>query len=355
MCALLMLGTTMAEGTPTVRMIYLVPSDRVIQPGYTAAIESAITQLQIWYRNEMGNGKTFLLHTPMVEIYETPHPASWYAANPAGDFVVWFWNNALADGFALTGGRFFDPENRWIFYIDADPACGQLTGGTSGVALLPANDLRGLTGQQNRPPCLGEPPDTAGICRWVGGLGHELGHAFDLPHPAGCEDSDPATFCPSDSLLWLGFREYPDTYLLPEDKVQLNASPFFLPINLPETLPPCGVVSVAIDIKPGETPNPINPKSKGNIPVAILSAATFDAPAEVDRASLTFGRTGQEASLAFCSPSPEDVNADSVLDLVCHFTIQQTGFQAGDTAGVLKGKTIDGTPLEGTDAVRIVP
>jgi cold shock protein len=54
----------------------------------------------------------------------------------------------LADGFALTGGRFFDPENRWIFYLDADPACGQITGGTSGVALLPANDLRGSPGSR---------------------------------------------------------------------------------------------------------------------------------------------------------------------------------------------------------------
>ena len=51
----------------------------------------------------------------------------------------------------------------------------------------------------------------------------------------------------------------------------------------------------------------------------------------------------------------EDVNADGPRGLVCHHTIQLTGFQAGDTAGVMKGETTDGTPLEGTDAVRIVP
>lgn len=55
----------------------------------------------------------------------TPHAADYYASNPAGDdHSLWYWNNALADGFTLTGGQFFDPENRWIFYLDADGACG---------------------------------------------------------------------------------------------------------------------------------------------------------------------------------------------------------------------------------------
>jgi hypothetical protein len=40
--------------------------------------------------------------------------------------------------------------------------------------------------------------------------------------------------------------------------------------------------TVAIDIKPFSSPNTINPKSKGSIPVAILSTLVFDAPARVD-------------------------------------------------------------------------
>jgi hypothetical protein len=80
------------------------------------------------------------------------------------------------------------------------------------------------------------------------------------------------------------------------------------------------VVPVGIDIKPGNLPNTIQPKSGGTVPVAILSSNVFDAPAEVDRLSLTFGRTGNEASLAFCSVGGEDVNADGRADLVCHFT-----------------------------------
>lgn len=113
-------------------------------------------------------------------------------------------------------------------------------------------------------------------------------------------------------------------------------------------------IPVAIDIKPGGGENSINPHSKGTTPVAILSTATFDAPAAVDPSTLTFGRTGDEHSLAFCNGAGEDVNGDGILDLVCHFTTANAGFLQGDTAGLLKGKTVDGRSIVGTDAVRIV-
>jgi YVTN family beta-propeller protein len=115
------------------------------------------------------------------------------------------------------------------------------------------------------------------------------------------------------------------------------------------------IIEVTIDIKPGSFPNSINPRGRGRIPVAILSSAHFDAPAEVATTSLTFGRTGDERSLGFCNSSPEDVDGDGLLDLVCHFTTLLTGFQPGDTEGVLKGQTGGGTPLMGADSVRIVP
>lgn len=120
------------------------------------------------------------------------------------------------------------------------------------------------------------------------------------------------------------------------------------------TLVTPGTCPVGIDIKPGSFPNSINPKSRGTIPVAILSTAAFDAPSRVDRSSLTFGKTGNEASLAFCNSSPEDVNGDGLLDLICHFRTQQTGFQPGDTEGILKGEDNEGRAIIGRDSVRIV-
>jgi hypothetical protein len=111
---------------------------------------------------------------------------------------------------------------------------------------------------------------------------------------------------------------------------------------------------VTIDIEPGENPASINPRSRGKTPVAILSTNEFNAPRQVDQHTLTFGRTGDEQSLAFCNSGGEDVNGDGLLDLVCHFTTQLTGFQAGDGVGILKGQTVDNFLIKGADSVDIV-
>ena len=115
-----------------------------------------------------------------------------------------------------------------------------------------------------------------------------------------------------------------------------------------------GPNEASIDIKPGSQSNPINRKSSGKTPVAILSLPDFDAPSEIDKASLTFGSTGDEASLAFCNKGAEDVNNDGLLDQVCHFYTKKTGFQKGDVEGILKGQTVDGIPIEGSDLVTIL-
>lgn len=115
-----------------------------------------------------------------------------------------------------------------------------------------------------------------------------------------------------------------------------------------------------IEIKPGATTiAPLNPKSKGNIPVALLSSrddagrVDFDALL-VDRNSITFGSTGNEKSLLRCGKEGEDVNRDGLLDLVCHFDNQAASFDADDERGEIKG-TIGGMPFEGRAQLKIVP
>lgn len=219
-----------AQGTRQVRVIYLVPSDKNVRADYQNEIARAVSDLQRFYREQLGGGLGFSLHAPTVEVYQTPHAAAFYSTgNGSGSF----WARVLDDGFELTGGGFNDPNNRWVFYVDADPACGQGIGGTQGVALLAANDLRGLTGQANVPLCPNEFPDKFGVNRWVGGFGHELGHTFDLPHPPGCDAGHCAGgSLAAHSLMWTGYALYPSTYLLDENKTQLLATNFFNVLSL---------------------------------------------------------------------------------------------------------------------------
>jgi hypothetical protein len=105
---------------------------------------------------------------------------------------------------------------------------------------------------------------------------------------------------------------------------------------------------VSIQIKPGSSsPVPVNPGSNGKIPVAILSSDTFDATT-VDPSSVRFGPDGAENVLA---ATLEDVNGDGKLDLVFHFTTQDTGIKCGDNAAVLTGKTFAKQPFSGAESI----
>ncbi len=114
------------------------------------------------------------------------------------------------------------------------------------------------------------------------------------------------------------------------------------------------ILETTIDIKPGYDPNSVNPRNRGRIPVAILSTKDFDAPSQVDKKSLTFGSTGDEKSLISCNRRLKDVNGDGFNDVVCYFKIRSTGFQCGDTQGILKGNTAGGMSIEGRDSIKIV-
>jgi Beta-propeller repeat len=120
---------------------------------------------------------------------------------------------------------------------------------------------------------------------------------------------------------------------------------------------PAPAVTVLIDIKPGSDTNPINLRSKGVIPVAILSTQSFDATT-VDPASVCYG-DAEDASQRDCTEAHakghlEDVNGDGRLDLLLHFETQQTGIDPGDTMACLTGKTFAGVSVEGCDSITIV-
>jgi hypothetical protein len=110
-------------------------------------------------------------------------------------------------------------------------------------------------------------------------------------------------------------------------------------------------ITVAIDIIPDSFRNSINPKSRGVVPVAILTTDTFDATI-VDPLSVEFGPNG--ATEAHGRGHIEDANKDGRLDLVLHFNTQDTGIQCGDSSASLTGQTFSGQEIEGTDAITTV-
>ena len=142
-------------------------------------------------------------------------------------------------------------------------------------------------------------------------------------------------------------------------------------------------VAVAVDIKPESCPNPINVKSKGVFPVAILGTEDFDVN-QVDPNSITLWTEdgGEVTPLRWAledvaTPyiySPEDEEEymcttdgpDGYPDLTLKFDIQEIVDALGEPEDVddgdvefvwLTGNLLEefgGTPIEGRDVIIII-
>jgi hypothetical protein len=109
--------------------------------------------------------------------------------------------------------------------------------------------------------------------------------------------------------------------------------------------------SVAIDIKPNNFPNVINPRSHGRISVAILSTDSFNATT-VDGTTVRFGATGTEASPVHVTF--RDVDRDGDSDMVLQFNTESTGIGCGDTIAFLTGRDFEQHTIMSSDSVTTV-
>jgi hypothetical protein len=114
------------------------------------------------------------------------------------------------------------------------------------------------------------------------------------------------------------------------------------------TVTGCHWTEVSIDIKPGSDPNSINLKSKGVVPVAVLTTDDFDA-STVDPETVLF------ADVEPVRWKMEDVDDDGDMDMLFHFKTQELNLDENSTEATLTGDTTDGKQILGTDTVNIVP
>ena len=146
-----------------------------------------------------------------------------------------------------------------------------------------------------------------------------------------------------------------------------------LTITVEDPEPP-PFIPVAIDIKPGSCPNPLNVKSKGDLPLAVLGIDNFDVTT-IDPATIRLSREGIEGDVAPLRWSYEDVatpfagelcdchdlNGDGFMDLTLKLDTQEL-------VGTLNLEEIEGetipftltgnlkeeygsTPIEGKDCI----
>ena len=214
---------------PAVRVIYAIPADREYHEPYSAAVNDATLDVQRWYAEQLG-GYTFAIEGEIPQVCMLKSPAAYYEGLDGWDRVI----EELQHCAPIT---FPSSRTVWAVYPDVAFGCdhSELGRGGYGVTILHRGDLDGLVNPSTYNHCGYGPRGEHG---WVGGLAHELGHAFGLEHPPGCDEG--LETCDEDTLMWAGYAyDFPDTRLTDIDIAILEASPF-LQYNWAEKLVPEG-------------------------------------------------------------------------------------------------------------------
>jgi len=218
---------TPTANRPSVHVVYLVPSDRQIDPNIVLGLDRAMRHVQIWTGAHAGKGRALVFASdPAADFQQsvialkTSHPASWYSEAGAGQDGGAAWRaRVLHDAQSLTGAVPGEPTNAWVFAMDAESAYG--TGkATGGIALLASTTLRSLAGAQ---------PSSETTCEAVGKLGQAALLASGLT---------PSTTEP-DSLTADGWKSYPAATLTQDEQAAFADSMLVSEVDVTQVLFSC--------------------------------------------------------------------------------------------------------------------
>lgn len=331
-------GTLVGAGNPAVAFNaatnqYLVVWDALAEPFFPSIVD-------VFGRLVNADGTlpgSFFAFTTADQLQAFPSVAVNSATNQY--LVVWSDNRTVE----TTSGDIFGQR------VNAD---GALTGGNFAISTLPFNE--------GTPSLAYEPTTDHYLTVWVGQpsggppvvdvFGHLLagdgipqGALFQVSSAGTAEFSTALGVDPTTNLF---LSAWPDQRNL----ATTNTDVFGQLVGL---APP--TILVDIDIKPGSFPNSLHLGSAGAVPVAIFSSTTFDATT-VDPATVTLANGPVRLkSHGTLMASSEDVNGDGLLDLVVHVSTEGLQLTEGDAEAILNGRTFDGTPIQGSDSIQIVP
>ncbi len=243
------------------------------------------------------------------------------SSDPDGDALSYSWSGAFGTASGVNPSISLGGGTHTITLTVDD--------GNGGVA---SDDLTVTVVLDTEAPELDAPADITVNANTAGGFSGLIGEAIALD---AC-DPAPAVSNDAPALFPLGDTEV--TYTAVDEAGNSSSA------TQTVTVEPFPVV---VDIKPGNSNNSVNHRSKGVIPVAILSDANFDATG-IDVSSLSFGPDG--ASTAH-NGHIEDVDGDGDDDLMLHFRTQATGVSNSTTALCMTGLTASGIPIAGCDGI----
>ena len=194
----------------SVRMFYIIPSDKTYSQVYYDAIVNNANTVRQWYNTQLG--KTYKLNNPIVKVVYSTIASNTFlnTPGPAGsDPSSWFLFYSLA---VLKNEGLRDPNNdaNYIYNVFtpvANPLGYGIWGGTR-AAGIPDFGLAQLSS-------LNPGAFNSGMGLWS----HELGHSFGLNHPAV---ADPANIMTTPG----GINAWPTSGIITTDKTIVLASSF---------------------------------------------------------------------------------------------------------------------------------